>query len=92
MRNAGRTRPLTIFEFNDFINSLKSLGRSMLGYELEQDNNTLLGGERPVEGSIRIVGFLERAEDADFLVLAGHVLIIGCRDNPATRPGPGPRR
>jgi hypothetical protein len=31
----------------------------MLGYQLEQDINTLLGGERPVENSIRIVGFLE---------------------------------
>jgi len=45
----------------------------MLGNQLEQYIKTLLGGERSVESSIRIVGFLEGAKDADLPVLPGHI-------------------
>jgi hypothetical protein len=65
----GRRPPSTVFEFNDFINSLKSFDRSMLGYQLKQDIKTLLRGKRPIESPIRIVGVLERVEDADLLLL-----------------------
>ena len=85
-------KPSTVFEFNDFINSFNWFYRSMLGYQLEQDIKALLRRERTVESSIRIFGFLERAEDADLLVLAGHDLIIGRRDIPAALLGLGPRR
>jgi hypothetical protein len=64
----------------------------MLGYQLEQDIKPLLWRERPIESSIGIFGFLERAEDSDLLVLTGHDLIIGGQGIAVALPGPGPRR
>ena len=66
----------TLFEFNDSINSLKSFGRSMLGDQLQQDVDALLGRERAVEFAIRLFGFLKGTKDSNRCVSAHHDLII----------------
>ena len=56
------------------MNSPKSLDRSMLGYQLEQDIKTLLGVRDRWKARIRIVRVVKKAEDADLFALASLVV------------------